>query len=84
MDAKSFLDKHGKTVCERVAIRAGTNYAYFSQIAYRHRKPSAILARDLVAASAKEFADERDQLDFESLLLPAPRNIGPATEQEAA
>lgn len=70
MDAKSFLDKHGKDAAERVAIRAGTNYAYFSQIAHGHRRPSVGLAQKLVEASAHEVRKEHDRLDFVSLLAP--------------
>lgn len=73
MDAFSFLEKHGKDLCERVAKLAGTNYAYFSQIAYGHRRPSPDLARKLVSASAGVVRKPSDQLDFESLLLP-PKN----------
>jgi hypothetical protein len=79
MDAKAFLDKHGKEVAERVAIRARTNWAYFSQIAYGHRRPSPDLAHDLVAASADEFPDAEDQLDFEALLPPKGRDKHEAT-----
>lgn len=70
MDAKTFLEKHGKEIAEEVAEAAGTNYAYFSQIAYGHRRPGVDLARDLVKASAKKFPRTADQLDFESLLVP--------------
>lgn len=73
MDALAFLEKHGKEVAERVAVAAGTNYAYFSQIAYGHRRPSPDLARELVDASVKEFPDTRDQLDFQALLPPKAR-----------
>lgn len=68
MDALSFLEKHGKEVAERVAKAAGTNYAYFSQIAYGHRRPSPDLARELVDASAEAAPNTEDQLDFDSLL----------------
>jgi hypothetical protein len=69
MDAKTFLDTHGKDVAERVAKRAGTNYPYFNQIAYGHRRPSPDLARDLVAASVAEVpGNPKNQLDFDSLL----------------
>lgn len=71
MDAKAFLETHGKEVAERVAKRAGTNWPYFSQIAYGHRRPSPELAKGLVAASVEEFPGAVSfQLDFESLLLP--------------
>lgn len=70
MDASTFLGKHGKEVAAKVAKLAGTNYAYFSQIANSHRRPSPDLARKLVAASAGVVRNPRDQLDFESLLPP--------------
>lgn len=70
MDAKAFLEKHGKERCERVARLAGTNWPYFSQIAYGHRRPSPDLARRLVSASAAVVRRPADQLDFESLLPP--------------
>lgn len=74
MDAKTFLEKHGKEVAARVATAAGTNYAYFNQIAYGHRRPSPDLARELVTASAKEFPAVTDQLDFDALLPPKRRD----------
>jgi hypothetical protein len=70
MDAKAFLERHGKEKCVRVAILAGTNWPYFSQIAYGHRRPSPDLARKLVSASAAVIRKADDQLDFESLLPP--------------
>ncbi|MCG8476130.1 MAG: hypothetical protein MI784_11735 [Cytophagales bacterium] len=51
MDAKSFLDTYGKEEAARVAEAAGTNYAYFNQIIYGHRRPSVELAEKLVDAS---------------------------------
>jgi len=68
MDAKAFLQKHGRDKAERVALMAGTNYAYFSQIAAGHRRPSPDLARRLVSASAGVVRKPAEQLDFESLL----------------
>ena len=68
MDALSFLEKHGKTVVERVAIAAGTNYAYYSQLAYGHRRPSVDLAEKLVEASTAEIPDPPDRLDLLGLL----------------
>lgn len=70
MDARAFLDKHGKEICVRVAKLAGTKWVYFSHIAYGHRRPSPDLARRLVAASAGVVRKPDDQLDFESLLPP--------------
>lgn len=83
MDAKAFLDKHGREIAERVAKRAGTNWPYFSQIAYGHRRPSPHLARQLVEASAKEFPRTPDQLDFEALLFP-PAPAKPERKKAAA
>lgn len=70
MDALNFLEKHGKDVAERVAKQAGTNFAYFSQIAHGHRRPSVDLADRLVVASAAEFPQPEEQLDLLSLLKP--------------
>lgn len=72
MDAKAFLERHGKETCKRVAKLADTNWPYFSQIAYGHRRPSPDLARRLVSASAAVVRKPADQLDFESL-LPSKR-----------
>ena len=51
MDALTFLKTAGKAEAERVARAAGSNYVYFSQIAYGHRRPSPDLARKLSEAS---------------------------------
>jgi hypothetical protein len=51
MDAFEFLRVHGPKESERVAVRAGTTYAYFRQIAYGHRFPSRGLALALEHAS---------------------------------
>jgi hypothetical protein len=67
MDAKTFLETFGKEEAARVAERAGTNYAYFSQIAYGHRRPSVDLAHELVIASNK-------RMSFELLLQPKVRS----------
>jgi hypothetical protein len=66
MHPRKFLEKHGKPVAERVAKAAGTNYAYFSQIAYGHRRPSPDLALRLVKASG----ELQPKLDVNSLLFP--------------
>lgn len=75
MDAHAFLEKHGKPVAEQVAKAAGTNYAYFSQIAYGHRRPSVDLARELVSASETVIPNPEERLDFESLLAPRKREV---------
>lgn len=61
MDAKTFIEKFGTDEASRIAASAGTNYSYFSQIAYGHRRPSVQLADRLVEAS-----DHR--LSFEALM----------------
>ena len=55
MDAKTFIEKHGRDRAEAVAKRAKTNMAYLGQIAGGHRKPSPHLAKRLVAASGGEL-----------------------------
>lgn len=55
MDARGFLDHYGSKRAEQVAKDAGTSLAYFRIIAYRHRRPSAKLAKRLVEASNKEL-----------------------------
>lgn len=67
MDARTFLDEVGPDQAEQVCARAGTNMAYFRQIANGHRRPSAELA--------KRLADESGQrMDVMSLLFPPPRD----------
>jgi hypothetical protein len=75
MDALSFLEKHGKAAATRIAERAGTNWAYFSQIAYGHRRPSVDMADRLVAASAEEIANPLEQLDLISLLKASKKQV---------
>jgi transcriptional regulator with XRE-family HTH domain len=70
MDAKTFLEKHGRDKCVEVAMRAGTNIAYFSQIAHGHRRPSVELAHKLVGASQDMIAAQDERLDLLSLLQP--------------
>lgn len=62
MDALEFLKTFGKAAAEKLADDAETNYAYFSQIAYGHRRPSVELALKLVEKSGQ-------RLSFEGLLL---------------
>jgi hypothetical protein len=52
MNALEYLKARGEAETEALAIRAGTTLAYFKQIAYRHRRPSADLAKRLAAESA--------------------------------
>jgi transcriptional regulator with XRE-family HTH domain len=70
MDALGFLEKHGKETAEAVAKKAGSNYAYFSQIAHGHRRPSVDLAHKLVAASEELIPAADERLDVLSLLQP--------------
>jgi len=85
MDALEFLNRHGKAVAEAVAKDAGTNFAYFSQIAYGHRRPSVDLAKRLVLSSAVYVDGASDQLDLLSLLTALPaRERRQAGRAEAA
>lgn len=76
MNALDFLEKHGKDVATKVAERAGTNWAYFSQIAHGHRRPSVDLARELVSASEREIKSPDERLDLASLLPSKRRAVG--------
>jgi hypothetical protein len=51
MNAREFLDQFGREEAERVAVRAGTNLAYFEQLACCARRPSIDLADRLAGAS---------------------------------
>jgi hypothetical protein len=51
MNAREFLQEFGSTEAEKVAIAAGSNLAYFSQLACGARRPSFELAEKLVTAS---------------------------------
>ena len=64
MNARDFLDLKGREAAEQVAVKAGTTYAYFYQIARGNRRPSVKLAEKLVKASNQE-------LDFVALLRSA-------------
>ncbi len=55
MDARTFRDKFGKAEAEAIAVAAGTNYAYFHQIAAGIRRPSVELAQALVRASGERL-----------------------------
>lgn len=66
MDAKTFLDEFGVDEARVICDKAGTNYAYFSQIAHGHRRPSVELAEKLVEAS-------KERLDFVSLMQSKKR-----------
>lgn len=57
MTPKTFLDQYGKPEAERVAKAARTNYAYFSQIAYGHRRASSALARRLAQESGGRMTE---------------------------
>lgn len=51
LSALEYLNCFGWKATEAVAIEAGTNRSYFSQIAYGHRRPSYELAQLLVEKS---------------------------------
>ena len=51
MNVKQFVELVGWAEAERVAIAAGTNRAYLSQLAGGHRNPSTDMALRLVKAS---------------------------------
>ena len=55
MDANEFLVRYGSDRAGVVAKKAGTNLAYFKQIAKGIRYPSAKLAHRLVEASSQEM-----------------------------
>lgn len=52
MNAREFLDTFGREEAARVAHRAGTNLAYFEQLACGARRPSFGLAERLAAESS--------------------------------
>ena len=68
MTALEFLKAKGDAETEIVAKRAGTTLAYFKQIAYRNRRPSAELAQAL--ASASDGALDAATLVFVELRKP--------------
>ena len=74
MDAKTFIATFGVAEATRVAVAAKTNYAYFSQIAYGHRRPSVNLANRLVKESG-------DRLDFVMLLNSPAQPVNVTLEQ---
>lgn len=55
MDARGYLDKYGRDKAREIAESAGTNLAYFEQLACGFRRPSYELAEKLVAASSGEM-----------------------------
>jgi hypothetical protein len=55
MNAFDFMRTHGTGEAGRVAEAAGSNLAYFKQIAYGHRRPSIDLAQRLVEASDRRL-----------------------------
>ena len=61
MNAREYLEIYGKAGAEKVAKKAGSNLAYFMQIARGIRRPSVNLAERLVKASG-------GKLDFVELL----------------
>ena len=63
MNAREFLDHHGKAKVKEVCKTAKTTYAYFTQLATGNRRPSPELARALAEASD-------NQMTLEELLFP--------------
>lgn len=63
MNAKQFIEKHGRERARLVAEVAGTNLVYFIQIANGHRNPSRKLAKKLVDASDGDMT-------FVELMMP--------------
>lgn len=51
MNARDFYDEYGRHELKRVAILAGSNYAYLWQVARGYRRPSVDMAEKLEAAS---------------------------------
>lgn len=61
MNAKDYIEEFGADKATELAVAAGTNYAYFYQIAIGHRRPSVDLANALVKKS-------KGKLDFVKLM----------------
>ncbi len=61
MDIKTFADALTPEQRQKLVRIAGTNAAYFSQIANGHRQASSDLARKLVHASKQIFSDNDEQ-----------------------
>jgi hypothetical protein len=74
MDPLEFLRTAGDEATEAMCLRAGTTLAYFRQIAYRFRRPSAQLAKALERESG-------GVLKAASMLMVDLRSPG---EQQAA
>lgn len=55
MDTRGYLDKYGRDKAREIAEAAGTNLAYFEQLACGFRRPSYELAERLCAASQGEL-----------------------------
>lgn len=55
VNAREYHDTHDKAAIEEMCAAAGTNYAYWRQIAYGHRKPSWQMAQRLAKASGGQL-----------------------------
>lgn len=66
MNIRQYIDLYGWPAAEKVAIKAGTNRAYFAQLASGHRKASAAKALAIVKAS-------RNEIDFMSIINTVPK-----------
>ena len=64
MNALEYLKINGQVEAEKLAIKAGTNLAYFRHIAYGQRKPSPDLARAIEKASKGEVTKEELRPDI--------------------
>lgn len=79
MTALELLKARGDAETEKLAKRAGTTLAYFKQIAYRNRRPSADLAKNLAAESAGDL--DAAELIFAELRVPG--GDAPASQEAA-
>ena len=71
MDAKTFYQTTDMETIEAVCKAAGTNLAYFRQIAYGHRKPSPHLALRLERASGGVMRRHDLRPDIYPMEVPA-------------
>lgn len=71
MTALELLKARGDEGAETLAMRAGTTLAYFKQIAYRHSRPSPVLAKRLAEESGGDL--DAAELVFVELKQPGER-----------
>ena len=75
MNSKEFILKFGAEKAEKLAVEAGTNLAYFRQVANGHRRFGSSLLARIVEKSRNKITFE-DELTFYS--LRQSRNKGAA------